>query len=197
MGYGSGMSSPRDFQSGYVRRVIDDELDELFSALPAILIDGPKAVGKTATALQRAATVRRLDRESDHQILAAAPNRINVDTPPVLLDEWQRLPTLWDSVRRRVDHNSAAGQFLLTGSTPASIADVDTHTGAGRITTLRMRPLTLTERLDLSPTVSLQTLLEGTVDSVTGHSELGLADYVDEIAARTVGQYPLIGLLGV
>jgi predicted AAA+ superfamily ATPase len=177
------MSTPRDFQSSYVRRVIDDELDELFSVLPAILIDGPKAVGKTATSLQRAATIRRLDRDSDRQILTAAPNRISLDTPPVLLDEWQRLPTLWDTVRRRVDHHPAAGQFLLTGSTPATITDVDTHTGAGRISTLRMRPLTLTERLDLSPTVSLQAVLNATVESVAGQSELGLADYVNEIAA--------------
>ncbi len=182
-GYGSRMASTRDFRSGYVRRVIDDELDERFGVMSAVLIDGPKAVGKTTTALQRAASVRRLDRDSVRQILAAAPNRINIDTPPVLLDEWHRLPELWDTIRRRVDHNAAAGQFLLTGSTPASIADDDTHTGAGRITTKRMRPLTLVERLDLSPSVSLRSLLEGIVESVMGRSELGLADYVDEIAA--------------
>lgn len=177
------MATSRDFRSGYVRRVIDDELDELFDSLPAILIDGPKGVGKTATSLQRATTVRRLDRTSDHQVLEAAPNRINIDTPPVLLDEWQRLPTLWDTVRRRVDHDSSAGQFLLTGSTPASLTGIDTHTGAGRITTVRMRPLTLTERLDLTPTVSLRALFDGTDQTVHGRSELDLTDYVNEIAA--------------
>jgi uncharacterized protein len=177
------MAAPRDFRTGYVRRVIDDELDTLFDALPAILIDGPKGVGKTATTLQRAATVRRLDRATDHQILSAAPNRINLDPRPVLLDEWQRLPTLWDTIRRRVDHDPTAGQFLLTGSTPASLTGIDTHTGAGRITTLRLRPLTLPERLDLSPTISLRSLLEGTIDTVEGRSELDLADYVNEIAA--------------
>lgn len=177
------MPSPKNFQSGYVPRVIDNELDELFPALPAILIDGPKGAGKTATALQRAQTVRRLDRDTDHQILAAAPNRINLDTKPVLLDEWQRLPTLWDTVRRRVDQDSTGSQFLLTGSTPASITGVDTHTGAGRITTLRMRPLTLTERLDITPTISLRSLVNGTIDSASGKSELDLADYVNEIAA--------------
>ena len=102
------MAATRDFRSTYIRRVIDDELDELFGALPAILIDGPKGVGKTATALRRATTVRRLDRATDHQILEAAPNRINLDARPVLLDEWQRLPTLWDTVRRRVDHDHSA-----------------------------------------------------------------------------------------
>ena len=177
------MPSPNDFRAGYVKRVIDDELDELFGDLPAILIDGPKGVGKTATSLQRANTVRRLDRETDHQILEAAPHRINLDTPPVLLDEWQRLPQLWDTVRRRVDHDSTGGQFLLTGSTPASITNTNTHTGAGRITTLRMRPLTLPERLDLNPSVSMRTLLHDYPTSIEGRSELQLGDYVNEIAA--------------
>lgn len=176
------MVSDNDFRTGYVKRVIDAELDELFGDLPAILIDGPKGVGKTATSLQRANTVRRLDRETDHQILEAAPHRINLDTPPVLLDEWQRLPQLWDTVRRRVDQHPTGGQFLLTGSTPASITNTNTHTGAGRITTLRMRPLTLPERLNLNPTVSLRALLNGTLESVEGHSELDLGDYVNEIA---------------
>lgn len=177
------MPSPRSFRSGYIHRVIDDELDELFPTLPAILIDGPKGVGKTATSLQRATTVRRLDRDADHQILTAAPNRINLDPRPVLLDEWQRLPALWDTVRRRVDQDSSGGQFLLTGSTPASITNIDTHTGAGRITTLRMRPLTLTERLDLTPTISMRSLLDGTIRTASGKSELELTDYVNEIAA--------------
>jgi len=177
------MSSSRDFQAGYIRRVIDDELDELFQSLPAILIDGPKGVGKTATSLQRAATVRRLDRDSDREILAAAPERLTANSPPVLLDEWQRLPTLWDAVRRSVDQNAAGGQFLLTGSTPASITGINIHSGAGRITTLRMRPLTLVERLDLDPTVSLRSMIDRPVDRVEGRSDLRLADYVAEIAA--------------
>jgi len=177
------MLSARDFQSGYVRRIIDDELDELFPSLPAILIDGPKGVGKTATSLQRATTVRRLDRDSDREILDAALERLTVDRTPILLDEWQRLPALWDAVRRRVDDDSTGGQFLLTGSTPASITGVDTHSGAGRITTLRMRPLTLDERLDLNPTVSFRSIINGTLERAGGRSELDLADYVAEIAA--------------
>ena len=149
---------PHDFRSGYVRRVVDAELDELFGDLPAILLDGPKGVGKTETALQRAKTVRHLDRGIHREIVAADPDRIAIDPTPVLLDEWHRLPAIWDTVRRHVDADSSGGRFLLTGSSPATVPD-STHTGAGRITAIRIRPLTLPERLDLTPTVSLASLL--------------------------------------
>jgi len=165
-----------------VRRVVDQELDELFGDLPAILLDGPKGVGKTETALQRATTVRRMDRDIDRQIVAADPDRIANDPTPVLLDEWHRLPSIWDTVRRHVDTDPSGGRFLLTGSSPATISD-PTHTGAGRITAIRIRPLTLPERLDLTPTVSLASLLHNPASTIGGRSELRLGDYVDEIAA--------------
>ena len=176
------MADPRSFQSGYIRRIVDDELDELFGSVPAVLLDGPKGVGKTATALQRARTVRRLDRATDHQILTADPDRIATDPTPVLLDAWHRQPTLWDTVRRHVDRDPAGGRFLLTGSSPAALRCTATHTGAGRITTIRLRPLTLPERLDLTPTVSLADLITGNT-TIGGRTALRLGDYVNEIAA--------------
>ncbi len=165
-----------------MRRVVDDELDELFAHLPAILLDGPKGVGKTETALQRARTVRRFARPADRQLFAADPDRIAADPAPVLIDEWQRQPEAWDTVRQHVDTDPSGARFLLTGSTPGTI-DPSTHTGAGRISTVRLRPLTLPERLDITPTVSLSALIDGTADPIEGESELGLVDYVEEIAA--------------
>jgi hypothetical protein len=79
--------SPR---ARYIRRIVDDELDELIAGLPAIAIEGPKAVGKTATALQRAATVYRLDDEAERSIAEADPSRLIRGQRPVLIDEWQR-----------------------------------------------------------------------------------------------------------
>ena len=105
------------FGRGYVRRILDDELDELFPHLPAILIDGPKGVGKTETALQRCHTIRRLDAPLDRAVVEADPMIIADDTPPVLLDEWHRVPSVWDSVRRLVDQNPIGGRFLMTGFT--------------------------------------------------------------------------------
>jgi uncharacterized protein len=165
----------------YLRRVVDDELDLLLPDLPAIAIDGPKGVGKTATASRRAATLHRLDDPAQRVILAAEPSRVVSGRTPVLVDEWQRLPESWDVVRRAVDDGAPGGSFLLTGS--AAPATQPTHSGAGRIVTLRMRPLSLPERGLVAPTVSLAALLAGTRPDVSGSSPLGIADYAEEIVA--------------
>lgn len=172
-----------DFTSGYVRRVLDDELDELLVSLPALLIDGPKGTGKTATALQRAATIHRLDRPAEAQLIIADPDRIGRERTPVLLDEWQRVPQVWDSVRRRVDENTDPAQFLLTGSAPSR----ESHSGAARITNVRMRPLTLQERVDVQPTVSLGAMLSKGQAAIDGESGVDLDQYVTEMV---VGGFP-------
>ncbi len=167
------------FQSGYVRRVVDDELDVAFADLAAVLLDGPKSVGKTATAEQRCVTVRRLDRVAERRVVSADPSVIALDSPPVLIDEWHRIPEVWDAVRRLVDDDATPTHFLMTGSAPTT----STHSGAGRIATIRMRPLCLEERAIAEPTVSFQKLITGERPRINGRCKLGLADYVDEIMA--------------
>jgi uncharacterized protein len=163
----------------YRRRVIDDELDEVAAALAAIAIEGPKAVGKTATALQRAGSSHRLDDPDERGIATADLDRLLQTKPPILIDEWQYVPAIWDRVRRAVDTDASPGRFLLTGS--ASPKDTGTHSGAGRIVSLRMRPMSLAERLDRPPTVSLATLLDGGRPPVSGATAMRLADYTEEI----------------
>lgn len=170
----------------YLPRVIDAELD-LVAELPAVLIDGPKAVGKTMTALRRARSVWRLDRPAELAIIDADPDVIAQDPPPVLIDEWHRHPPVWDAVRRAVDADPAPSRFLLTGSAPTGAV----HSGAARIASVRMRPMTLSERAPITPTVSMVDLLAGTA-AVGGTSELGLADYVEEIV---LGGFPGIRAL--
>ena len=166
--------------AGYQQRVVDDELDELHGSLAAIAIEGAKAVGKTFTASRRAQTTYRLDDEEVRSVVEADPSRLLTGERPILIDEWQRLPSSWDIVRRAVDDGAAAGSFLLTGSaTPA--AGATAHSGAGRIVTLRMRPMTLAERGVATPTVSLHDLLAGTRPPIAGDSPIGLERYVDEI----------------
>lgn len=162
----------------YQRRVVDLELDELLPQLPAVALEGPKGVGKTRTALERAATVHRLDDPAVHAVTAGDPRRLLDGPRPILIDEWQQLPPVWDLVRRAVDDGAEPGSFLLTGS--ALPDPPPTHSGAGRIVTVRMRPLTFSERRD-SATVSLSELLAGDRPSIRGSTMAGLEDYTDEI----------------
>ncbi|WP_037409231.1 ATP-binding protein [Candidatus Solirubrobacter pratensis] len=164
----------------YRRRVVDDELDQLLGSLPAIALEGPKGVGKTRTALERARTVHRLDDPAELAVAQADPRRLLEGAPPVLIDEWPRLPEVWDLVRRAADDGATPGSFLLTGS---GIPDPPpTHSGAGRIVSVRMRPLALSERLGGS-SVSLIELLAGTRAPVTGTTHVGLSDYTEEVLA--------------
>jgi predicted AAA+ superfamily ATPase len=149
------------------------------ASLPAVAIEGAKAVGKTATASQRAGTVLELDDPSQLAIAEADLDRLLDRPPPVLVDEWQKLPSVWDRVRRTVDAGAPAGQFLLTGS--ASPKQTGTHSGGGRIVSLRMRPLSLAERIDQEPAVHLGELLDGQRPDLEGETEVRLEDYTAEI----------------
>ncbi|MGW6278972.1 ATP-binding protein [Kribbella sp. NPDC055071] len=165
--------------SDYRPRVVDAELDDLLAELPAIALDGPKGVGKTETAVRRARTVIALDDAGQRELLVADPGRLERAASPVLVDEWQLYPPVWDLIRRGVDRGAEPGRFLLTGS--ASPVDAPTHSGAGRIVRLRMRPMALSERGIETPTVSLRRLLSGDRAPVTGTTELGLEAYAEEI----------------
>jgi uncharacterized protein len=163
---------------GYQRRVVDGELDALLPALPAIALEGAKGVGKTATARRRARTAHELDAPGALELFEADPRRLVGGEPPVLLDEWQRIPVSWDLVRRAVDDDPAPARFILTGSASTAAA---THSGAGRIVRLRMRPMTLFERGVSAPTVSLRGLLGGGRLPLAGSTDVALDRYVEEI----------------
>lgn len=145
----------------------------------AVALEGARAIGKTSTAGERAATRYELDNEA-HLALVAADVDLALSQPaPVLIDEWQHHPPVWDRVRRAVDSHEPPGPFLLTGSVAPKGTGV--HTGAGRIIALRMRPLSLAERWPDVTTVSLRELLDGGRPDVRGSSSAGLADYTDEM----------------
>ncbi|MCY4036160.1 MAG: DUF4143 domain-containing protein, partial [bacterium] len=175
--------SNSNLASGYWPRVVDRELDELTASLPAVCLEGPRGIGKTTTALQRATEVFELDDPHTLSVVAADPERIVRAAGTVVVDEWQRMPYTWDLVRRSVDENPQPGRFILTGS--ASPATPPTHSGAGRIVSVRMRPLSLCERRDAplfsSPTVSLAEMLSGKRPTVAGRTRVRLDDYVGEI----------------
>lgn len=169
----------------YTPRVVEAEIDELMSGLAAVALEGPKGVGKTATAERRATTIYRLDDDAQRQLVSASPKVALQAAPPVLLDEWQRLPQVWDAVRRSVDEGASPGRYLLTGSALPADDEVGArpHTGAGRIVSVRMRPMSLAER-GLGPTtVSLKELLGGGRPDVSGTSPVDLAQYATEVVA--------------
>ena len=164
----------------YQRRIVDDTLDQLLSGLPAIALEGAKAVGKTATASRRANTILSLDAPDTFAAVSAHPGVIGELDPPVFIDEWQLVPDVWNTVKREVDNQPGqAGRFLLAGSSGVQ-ASARIHSGAGRIVRLVMRPLSISERALETPTVSLQALF-GDDPSVGGETTCGLGDYVDEI----------------
>ncbi|WP_053203242.1 ATP-binding protein [Jiangella muralis] len=163
----------------YLPRIVDAQLDEFLQGLPAVAVEGPKAVGKTATARRRAAEGLALDDPDLRRLVAADPTRIDRVGGTLLVDEWQRYPPVWDLVRRSVDRDGRPGRFLLTGS--AAPAEAPVHSGAGRIVQVRMRPMSLAERGPDRPTVSLAALLAGTPGAIAGDATLDLPAYVEEI----------------
>ena len=145
----------------YRSRVVDNELRQRLSSTGAVVIEGPKACGKTATARNLAASEVLLDvDENARQAVAVDPRLVLAGDTPRLIDEWQVEPAIWNHIRRTVDERDAPGQFILTGSAvPAD--DITRHTGAGRLTRLRLRPMTLFELERSAGTVSLAELLNG------------------------------------
>ncbi|WP_208649014.1 ATP-binding protein, partial [Mycobacterium innocens] len=145
----------------YRARVLDAELSERLTSIGAVLIDGPKGCGKTETALQQAKSSVRFDTDPNARaLLGLNPDELFDQETPILFDEWQRAPEIWDQVRRHVDDLRRRGLYILTGSaTPRYEREL--HSGAGRIGTLRMRPMSLFESGHSTGEVSLAALLQG------------------------------------
>jgi predicted AAA+ superfamily ATPase len=165
-------------------RLIEPYLKNIMKEFPAVAVDGLKGVGKTVSSKRVASTAFELDRPRDFDQISNAPEILSSAKPPILVDEWQRIPHVWDYVRRAVDDGAGAGSFLLTGSIANS--DTDIHSGAGRIIRRRMYPLSLAERGIETPTVSLGEMLSAAKPfsaKISGQTDVGFSQYVSEIAA--------------
>ena len=179
-------SSHRGETTPYSRRVADQELRQCLAAAGAVLIEGPRASGKTATARQMAQSEVFLDvdrRAKD--MIAVDPGLVLEGSTPRLIDEWQTAPVIWNHVRRAVDARVGKGHFILTGSAVPP-DDITRHTGAGRILRMRLRPLSLYELGHSTGQVSLSEVLTG--QSVTSPStDLSVQDLAELIC---VGGWP-------
>lgn len=151
------MPAPLNYQA----RIADEELRRKLRNTGAVLIEGPKACGKTQTARQVAASEVLLDiDERARAAVALDPSLVLAGDTPRLIDEWQVEPRIWNHVRRAVDDRQEPGQFILAGSA-LPVDDATRHSGAGRISRLRMRPMSLFESGLSDGSISLGDLMDG------------------------------------
>ena len=133
----------------YRARIADEMLRRKLESSGAVLVEGAKWCGKTTTAAQVARSELYFNnpdmRGSISDLLHTAPRRLLRGEVPMLLDEWQQEPSVWDAVRFEVDQRGEFGQFILTGSAvPADVSQIQ-HSGTGRIARVKMRPMSLFE----------------------------------------------------
>ena len=149
----------------YKRRIADKILERKVLGKGAVLIEGPKWCGKTTTAKQLANSVLDLGDASvlkqSMQMIEISPKTLLEGATPRLIDEWQALPPIWDSIRSEVDNRGVPSQFILTGSSVLPDADETIHSGTGRFAHIMMRPMSLYESGESNGTISLRDLFEG------------------------------------
>lgn len=163
----------------YKQRIADKILERKVLGKGAVLIEGPKWCGKTTTAKQLAKSVLDL---GDSSVLAQSTQMIEIspkillegDTPR-LIDEWQALPPIWDTIRNEVDKRREPSQFILTGSSILPDADETIHSGTGRYAYVRMRTMSLYESTDSTGSMSLKDLFDGNPFEIQ-QNNLGLED---------------------
>jgi uncharacterized protein len=140
----------------YAPRLVDGLLEELLADLPAVMVTGPRAAGKTTTAARHAASVVRLDRPAEAAIFRADPDvALRERDEPILLDEWQEVPGVLGAIKRAVDNDPRPGRFLLAGSVRADL-EAATWPGTGRLVRVAMYGMTVRElrgRIEAQPLI--------------------------------------------
>ena len=130
----------------YLPRIIDPIIEKHLATFGAVCLEGPKWCGKTWTSSQHSRSRFFLADPSgnfqNRNLAEMDPSLILKGDSPRLIDEWQEVPAIWDAIRFRVDETGKAGQFLLTGSATPKTKGI-LHSGAGRISTVRMEPVTI------------------------------------------------------
>lgn len=146
---------------GYLARIVDQQMASCLRSSPAVVVEGPRACGKTWTGRRFSNSVVRFDRLPSTQIsLEVDPASFLAGATPRLLDEWHLADGVWNAMRHACDDRALNGQFILAGSVRPTHAITD-HSGAGRVARVRMRPMSLFESGDSTGHISLADLLDG------------------------------------
>lgn len=169
-------------KEGYKERLIDKKIEECLKIFGAVSIVGPKYCGKTWTSLAHSKSVKYIN-SNDKKLYTLAQmdvNQILVGEYPILIDEWQLIPSIWDCVRRKCDEDKIKGKYILTGSATEKENTID-HSGAGRICKLDMGTMSLFESGESDGYVSLNDLFKNI--EFKGHltKELSLEDIANLI----------------
>lgn len=191
--------------NNYLARLFDKELDFELQVMGGILIVGPKGCGKTSTAKRHAASViDMLDPEEEPQNLAFAKAALHQfltsGNAPILIDEWQVAPFIWNRLKGEIDRQGEAGLYILTGSVSDAIAyneeTNERHTGNGRNVTKMMRTMSLFESKESNGLVSIADLKDGKFTPCT--SDKTIDDYGFYICRGgwpgSIGKEPSIAL---
>ena len=145
----------------YYERLIEEQIALKLKTSGAVVVAGPKFCGKTTTCMLYQKSFVKLNTKQAIAMARMNPKAVLVGENPRLIDEWQKAPDIWNQVKDELDFNYEFGKYILTGSsTPADKTEVH-HSGAGRITPLKMRPMTLWESKESKGTVSLKDLFNG------------------------------------
>ncbi|MEA5117019.1 MAG: DUF4143 domain-containing protein [Propionicimonas sp.] len=176
--------------AAYRTRLVDDRLDSAIEQLPAVLLAGPRACGKTTTAARHAASVVRLNRDAEAAAFRADPDvALGRLEKPALLDEWQDVPGVLAAVKRAVDADPRPGRFILTGSVSAELTQ-NSWPGTGRITRIPMWGMTVREALPAAPARLLVDRLHAADASAFGPATGARLDLADYVELATAGGFP-------
>lgn len=141
--------------NNYIPRLIDKKIEDLLEVSGAISIEGPKWCGKTYTSLTHASSMVNMDDDETRQRYSLNPDLVLNEDKPELIDEWTREPSVWDKVRRKCDSLETKGNYILSCSTSLNDKNEVFHSGAGRITRLKMNTMSLYESGDSTGDISI------------------------------------------